>query len=76
LLLSTDTFASSAAVISERKAFPMPRLEKPGCREARLSPEALTPDTHVAICEIGVALVRPAEFIIFRIHQNTAEAQA
>ncbi len=28
------------------------------------------------ICEIGVAPVRPAEFVIFRIVQHTAEAQA
>jgi hypothetical protein len=28
------------------------------------------------ICEIGVAPVRPAEFVIFRIFQNTAEAQS
>jgi uncharacterized protein len=28
------------------------------------------------ICEIGIAPVRPAEFVIFRIYQNTAEAQA
>jgi phage tail sheath protein FI len=28
------------------------------------------------ICEIGVAPVRPAEFVVFRIYQNTAEAQA
>ncbi len=27
------------------------------------------------ICEIGVAPVKPAEFVIFRICQNTAEAQ-
>jgi len=27
------------------------------------------------ICEIGVAPVRPAEFVIFRIFQMTAEAQ-
>jgi phage tail sheath protein FI len=27
------------------------------------------------ICEIGVAPVRPAEFVIFRIFQHTAEAQ-
>lgn len=27
------------------------------------------------VCEIGVAIVRPAEFVIFRIFQNTAEAQ-
>lgn len=27
------------------------------------------------ICEIGVAPMRPAEFVIFRIFQNTAEAQ-
>ena len=27
------------------------------------------------VCEIGVAAVRPAEFVIFRIFQNTAEAQ-
>ena len=27
------------------------------------------------ICEIGIAPVRPAEFVIFRIFQNTAEAQ-
>ena len=28
------------------------------------------------ICEIGVAPVRPAEFVIFRIFQPTAESQA
>jgi phage tail sheath protein FI len=28
------------------------------------------------ICEIGVAPVGPAEFVVFRIYQNTAEAQA
>jgi phage tail sheath protein FI len=27
------------------------------------------------ICEIGIAPVRPAEFVIFRIFQNTADAQ-
>lgn len=27
------------------------------------------------ICEIGIAPVRPAEFVVFRIMQNTAEAQ-
>ena len=27
------------------------------------------------ICEIGIAPVRPAEFVIFRIFQKTAEAQ-
>lgn len=27
------------------------------------------------VCEIGIAPVRPAEFVIFRIYQNTAEAQ-
>jgi len=27
------------------------------------------------ICEIGIAPVRPAEFVIFKIFQNTAEAQ-
>jgi phage tail sheath protein FI len=27
------------------------------------------------ICEIGIAPVRPAEFVVFRIYQNTAEAQ-
>ncbi|MHB9833295.1 phage tail sheath family protein [Paraburkholderia terrae] len=27
------------------------------------------------ICEVGIAPVRPAEFVIFRIFQNTAEAQ-
>lgn len=27
------------------------------------------------ICEIGIAPVRPAEFVIFRISQNTAESQ-
>ena len=28
------------------------------------------------ICEIGIAPVRPAEFVIFKIFQNTAEAQS
>lgn len=27
------------------------------------------------ICEIGIAPVRPAEFVVFRVFQNTAEAQ-
>jgi Bacteriophage tail sheath protein len=27
------------------------------------------------VCEIGIAPVRPAEFVIFRIFQNTIEAQ-
>jgi phage tail sheath protein FI len=27
------------------------------------------------VCEIGIAPVRPAEFVIFRVFQNTAEAQ-
>lgn len=27
------------------------------------------------VCEIGVSITRPAEFVIFRIFQNTAEAQ-
>jgi phage tail sheath protein FI len=28
------------------------------------------------VCEIGIAPVRPAEFVIFRIYQSTAEAQS
>ena len=28
------------------------------------------------VCEIGIAPVRPAEFVVFRIYQNTAEAQS
>ncbi|MBV9883779.1 MAG: phage tail sheath family protein [Sphingomonadaceae bacterium] len=28
------------------------------------------------VCEIGIAPVRPAEFVVFRIFQNTAEAQS
>jgi len=27
------------------------------------------------VCEIGVAPVRPAEFVVFQIFQNTADAQ-
>ena len=27
------------------------------------------------ICEIGIAPVRPAEFVVFRIFQSTAESQ-
>lgn len=27
------------------------------------------------ICEIGIAPVRPAEFVIFRVFQHTAESQ-
>lgn len=27
------------------------------------------------VCEIGVAPVRPAEFVVFRVYQNTADAQ-
>ena len=32
-------------------------------------------DNGQLICEIGVALLRPAEFVIFRIGQKTADAQ-
>ena len=31
-------------------------------------------DNGRLICEIGVALVRPAEFVVFRILQNTRKA--
>jgi uncharacterized protein len=27
------------------------------------------------ICEIGIAPIRPAEFVILRMHQHTAESQ-
>ena len=40
-------------------------------------PTTMTQDDIVngrLICEIGIAPVRPAEFVIFRIFQNTAEA--
>jgi phage tail sheath protein FI len=39
----------------------------------------MTPDDILngrLICEIGVALVRPAEFVIFRLFQYTLEAQS
>ena len=32
-------------------------------------------DNGRLICEIGIAPVRPAEFVVFRIFQDTAEAQ-
>jgi hypothetical protein len=32
-------------------------------------------DNGRLVCLIGVAPLRPAEFVIFRIFQNTAEAQ-
>jgi len=32
-------------------------------------------DNGRLICEIGIAVIRPAEFIMFRIGQWTAEAQ-
>jgi phage tail sheath protein FI len=34
-----------------------------------------SPLNGLLICEIGVAPVRPAEFVIFRIVQYTANAQ-
>ena len=33
-------------------------------------------DNGRLICEIGVAILRPAEFVIFRIGQKTADARA
>jgi phage tail sheath protein FI len=27
------------------------------------------------VCEIGIAVLRPAEFVVFRVFQQTAEAQ-
>jgi phage tail sheath protein FI len=32
-------------------------------------------DSGRLVCEIGVALVKPAEFVIFRIGQKTADAR-
>jgi phage tail sheath protein FI len=28
------------------------------------------------ICQVGIAPVRPAEFVIFQIYQDTADAQS
>ena len=33
-------------------------------------------DSGRLICEIGMAPVKPAEFVIFRIQQKTIESQA
>jgi phage tail sheath protein FI len=32
-------------------------------------------DSGLLVCEIGVALIRPAEFVIFQIGQQTADAK-
>jgi phage tail sheath protein FI len=32
-------------------------------------------DGGLLVCEVGVALIRPAEFVIFRIGQRTADAR-
>jgi uncharacterized protein len=39
----------------------------------------MTPDDHLngrVMCKIGIAPVRPAEFVIFRILQDTGETGA
>ena len=49
------------------------------CKQERINGKLNPPEVIEAgqvICEIGIAPVRPAEFVIFRIYQNTAEAQA
>jgi|EndMetStandDraft_9_1072997.scaffolds.fasta_scaffold06094_2 phage tail sheath protein FI len=43
------------------------------CNETVMSPDDIL--NGRLVCEIGIAPVRPAEFVIFRIFQNTAEAQ-
>ena len=43
------------------------------CNEATMSQDDIL--NGRLICEIGIAPVRPAEFVIFRIFQHTAEAQ-
>ncbi|MGI9332475.1 MAG: phage tail sheath C-terminal domain-containing protein, partial [Gammaproteobacteria bacterium] len=45
----------------------------------RIGPETMTPadiDAGRLICEIGIAPVKPAEFVIFRIQQKTVELAA
>jgi hypothetical protein len=32
-------------------------------------------DAGYVICEIGVAIVKPAEFVVFRVKQLTADAK-
>jgi phage tail sheath protein FI len=32
-------------------------------------------DNGRMICEVGVAIIKPAEFVIFRIGQKTADAR-
>ncbi|PLX60260.1 MAG: phage tail protein [Sedimenticola selenatireducens] len=45
----------------------------------RCGPDTMTPadiDTGRLICEVGIAPVKPAEFVIFRIQQKTVELAA
>ena len=45
----------------------------------KIGPETMTQgdiDAGRLICVIGIAPVKPAEFVIFRITQKTADAQA
>lgn len=44
------------------------------CNESTMSQDDIM--NGRLICEIGIAPVRPAEFVIFRIFQHTAEAQS
>lgn len=44
------------------------------CNEATMTQDDIM--NGRLICEIGIAPVRPAEFVIFRIFQHTAEAQS
>ena len=43
------------------------------CNETTMTPDDIL--NGRLICEIGVAPVRPAEFVIFRIFQDTTEAR-
>ena len=68
LFLRTQWTAGALAGRTEEEAF------FAGCDSSTMSQEDIA--SGRLICEIGVAPLRPAEFVIFRIFQKTAEAQS
>ena len=68
LFLRTQWRAGALMGVTEEQAFTI------ACDRSTMTQDDIL--NGRLICEIGIAPVRPAEFVIFRIFQNTAEAQS
>jgi uncharacterized protein len=68
LFLSTQWRAGALMGPTETEAFSV------ACDRSTMTPDDIL--NGRLICEIGVAPVRPAEFVFFRIHQMTQEAKS